>query len=778
MVGNMSYVQGGFTDINPFLSAGQVPALMCIDPTGKDMEYGSIKMAVDLGYYGGEIIQAEYSITSENGEMGGSAIQVKNRGTILDITLFPGNKSAALSLSDMDIRATYQLADATSITVKSYIAGDGSRTRGIGKVSNLGPSKPVAPFALKNFGVKRIGIADYKKVVAEVCCYREAEVSHIENIMAREFKSKSTARERIEETTVTTETETEVENLTDTVSTERYEMQNEVAKIIEQDKQTAGYANVSGSAYGVTFEAGGSYATNNAKAESNRQAVIESKELTQRAMERIITRFRKEVTTKITESYKEENSHIFDNRAGENHVSGVYRFINAVYKNQIYNYGKRMMYEFAIPQPSKLYRYGMTIVPGMPPTDNGFERPMPVPPPVPTINNATDLSLYNYVNEAAKYGADTEAPPSSSISIGKSYQGRGQNGSHSNNFNDIRVPEGYIANSASYEYAQRESGNHNLKVNLMIGDNSILINNQETKSGSVYLIPDYYSSETVPVSIVGWDLGAYAFNVTVYFTRNEEIFRAWQVKTFTAIRTAYNAKLEEYYRLMSERREQATQPDSYLRGNNPLFYRQIEQITLKKYCMAYLMPEANMGQGFHNGNSFISDIISGTNLDNYASLVKFLEQAFEWNIMSYNFYPYYWGKRQDWTELYQSEDDDPVFRSFMQSGMARVIVTVRPGFEDAVMYFRSTGQIWNGQTTPVLGDPLYLGITDELKEQEYIVEETWETLVPTTLTALQRSGVAVDVDGLPCGGGCEDPEIQNPLVPNKSQLGPEVPPVQ
>ena len=116
------------------------------------------------------------------------------------------------------------------------------------------------------------------------------------------------------------------------------------------------------------------------------------------------------------------------------------------------------------------------------------------------------------------------------------------------------------------------------------------------------------------------------------------------------------------------------------------------------------------------------------------------------------------------------EINDPLFRSFMQSGMARVVVTVKPGFEDAVMHYMSFGQIWNGGQMPVIGNPLYLSIVDELKEQEYVVEETWETVVPTALIALQESGVAVHASGLPCGDGCENHAV-NGLIPNLNKLG-------
>ena len=39
-------------------------------------------------------------------------------------------------------------------------------------------------------------------------------------------------------------------------------------------------------------------------------------------------------------------------------------------------------------------------------------------------------------------------------------------------------------------------------------------------------------------------------------------------------------------------------------------------------------------------------------MDDYASFAKFMEQAFEWEIMSYHFYPFYWANRKEWNDLY------------------------------------------------------------------------------------------------------------------------------
>ncbi len=124
-----------------------------------------------------------------------------------------------------------------------------------------------------------------------------------------------------------------------------------------------------------------------------------------------------------------------------------------------------------------------------------------------------------------------------------------------------------------------------------------------------------------------------------------------------------------------------------------------------------------------------------------------MEQAFEWSIMDYTFYPYYWASRDEWQKMYLSESADPLFRSFLQAGMARVIVTVNPGFEDAVQFFMTTGRIWNGDEVSIMGDPMYMSIVDKLRQPTGEPQgKYWITRIPTTLTILQdkSTGLAVD----------------------------------
>ena len=123
--------------------------------------------------------------------------------------------------------------------------------------------------------------------------------------------------------------------------------------------------------------------------------------------------------------------------------------------------------------------------------------------------------------------------------------------------------------------------------------------------------------------------------------------------------------------------------------------------------------------------------------------IRFFEQAFEWENMTYVFYPYFWGRKSKWLERILWRDIDPVHAEFLKSGAARVVAPVRPGFDSAVLHFLDTGEIWDGGDLPDIGNPLYVDILEEIKERlkapgdEIPVFEPWDVRLPTTLVRLR-----------------------------------------
>ena len=150
-------------------------------------------------------------------------------------------------------------------------------------------------------------------------------------------------------------------------------------------------------------------------------------------------------------------------------------------------------------------------------------------------------------------------------------------------------------------------------------------------------------------------------------------------------------------------------------------------------------------------------VVRTSKFQKHAETVKFFEQAFDWEIMAYTFYPYFYGAEGSWDANFEyNEGSDPVFQAFLQSGMARSVVPVRPGFEEAVNWYMKTGEIWNGQGMVTdIDDDLYVSVAEEMQTIEGEVEGTWETRVPTALTVLQADSVVLNEGGLPCNPDCE-----------------------
>ncbi|MBL1221715.1 hypothetical protein JET18_12765 [Chryseobacterium sp. L7] len=621
-------------------------------------------------------------------------------------------------------------------------------------------------FIPSGFGFKQIGIADYLKVEQSTHAYVEGEVAHIENIMAREYREKSTRKLRRSENTTTSSSDTEREQLSDTTTANRFEMQSEVSKILQEANDFSGFANANfsiGGSYSMSL--GANYANHRSKDESTRQAVTQAQDITARAMDRIVTKVHEERIEKIMDEFEENNSHGFDNRKGDKNVVGVYRWVDKLMKNQIYNYGKRMMFEFMVPEPAKLHLLGMTSQKN-PDQVNLIKPEDPRTSSVMPMKNYGDLSTDAVLKYwVSRYNVEVPEKPVETYSIGKSLSGQftGDNSAiqHAAFKDEIQIPDGYVAVSGLAGYSAAGDSSESAMC-IMIGDQDFFLHGfwSQLRFHTRKPFAKPYS-KTVPISATFYEIFSGSANCLVDLQLTQEAKDAWYQKVFKAIMDAYEDAMVEYNNKLTEEKNKAVE----IKGANPAFYRQIENTILRKNCISYMAdraPGSTHGyglEGLTSGSSFSSyETVLNANLDKYTAFVKFMEQAFEWENLSYNLYPYYWGNKQNWLNLYQSEDTDPLFRAFMQSGMARVIVTVRPGFEEVVQFYLATGKIWNGGEVPVIGDELYLSIADEMKEPKGLKQgKAWITRLPTALNILQAESIGLKVrHALPFS--TEDPE--------------------
>lgn len=609
--------------------------------------------------------------------------------------------------------------------------------------------------------VRPLGIGDLRRVEQEICCFVPAEVAHIENVLKGETKVRTTEHRTVVERFTSFVGEEERTQERDNQTTDRFELEKEVLKTVESELSFDIGVNLTAQYGPVRIVADTSFATSLATKQSDKQATTYAQEVTQKALERVVTRTREERSTRSTEEFTDKNVHTL--QAVDDHVVGLYRWVNKVYKAKVVNYGKRLMFEFLVPEPAAFHLHAMDAHAGDP--AEGLE--MPVDPRTDDtysafgrgpIRSHTDITETNYAFWAGVYDAIVEPPPPLRKTTGKSYS-RGDM-DHTKQFvdskTDLAMPAGYEAyrfNAVYGLHSENHSGGPNW-ITMMIGRRS----KHDQFGGSFTGFLDG-EDDIVPVNTMGRTT-FYALNVEVECDRTSTGFITWQQRTFRAVMDGYAAKMGAYKTALAQAENEA---GVQIQGNNPAFNRQIETTELQKGCLRLLTSCANLpseamkedgGHGFPDFDC--CEAIRDGNV------VQFFEQLFEWRLMTYLFYPYFWGRKSRWTEVYRLEDVDPLFMAFLRAGFARVVVPVRPGYERAAMRFLADGSLWDGGATPGIDSPMYVAIENELKQPVGEVDpdiEPWDITVPTTLTVLQCESGCVPGSGLPCP--CQDEEAED-----------------
>lgn len=699
--------------------------------------------------------------------------------TISSLTLnifFENGRESVLELTDLVKNRTYTgILTLKPVQVEVPEGGDGTGETEGGSAPALG----------NYFGLKRLGVAEYMKVVQTVHAYVPGEVSNIENVMASELRHKSINELTRTEQTVTTTTSQEIEKISDTSKTNRAEMQTEVAKELAKQRTFQAHANFSYDA-GWKIDLGTSYATNNSQTVSNRQTVTKAQEITERAMERVQSKITEERIMKIIQEVSLTNVHEFDNRGGTagspKHITGVYRWVDKKMKNQIFNYGKRTMFEFMIPEPAKLHRLAYANADTLtPPVD---PRKAPAPHTMANVNSVTNLLLEYW---AGIYGVNLTTLLPNTKQIIHNASGVPDTNDDFVESSSLQIPENYVAKNGAFvgsSSRNRGGGWSGARYSTLTCSNL----KGDMRGDSYYASVSFSFSETglnvtddFEFKVAGHNVDNYNVKATINCELSLEYINAWKLENFNAIIEAYTKAFEDYKTEKANIEAEQKAKEAEQKDSQSNFYRIIESHVLRHNCIAYLLQNylTSLGQEYATGTEMLNFKVNlSDDLDKYTATAKFLEQAFEWSIMDYTFYPYYWASRKMWQEMYLTENVDALFRGFMQAGLARVIVTVKPGFEEAVQYFLTTGEVWMGGETPIIGDPLYVSITQEMQEPVGIPQGNyWITRIPTTLTILQAKSTGLEADQpLPIfpelePEKCENPEeLENASVFNASDI--------
>jgi hypothetical protein len=587
------------------------------------------------------------------------------------------------------------------------------------------------PLPKKPGRVHSLGIADLMVVRQKLQRYTAGEISHITNVMGTETRETQHRHlQRVEET-VSVDRETTVESQRDLQSTERFSLANESKQVIQEETKFNAGVNVTGTYGVVTVTANAAYATSSSQQTSTNVASTYAKEITQRATEKVTERVREQRSRTTIEEIEETNRHAFMNDTS-NHVVGIYQWVDVIYLARLFNLGKRLMLEFVIPEPAAFHIYSTAALQS---SGKAFERPVAPhePSALGVLHSATDITATNYAAWAARYGAtEIEAPPPEWVTVAAAFASADPLTQYDLvTQKTLTVPNGYAADTAKIRLAHSTGVDGTTYARAFVGTTECL-----TVTGNQFFsLPMAGETGAIPINLQSAKTYLMA-NIEILCRLTAQARDAWKLATYTAIISAYERRMAAFEDALAAGAAGA-------RGFSPSRNREIERQELKRGCLQLLTGQrfdAFSAMRVHQAFDYPEFLEGRAELE--GKYMQFFEQACDWTNMTYTFYPYFWTRKPNWIRMLGYESDDPTFTNFLQAGAARVVVPAHPAYTKAVLHFLTTGEVWNGDDVPVVGDPLYISIVDELMEGSGFGESTdpvaeWEVRLPTTLTMLK-----------------------------------------
>jgi hypothetical protein len=365
----------------------------------------------------------------------------------------------------------------------------------------------------------------------------------------------------------------------------------------------------------------------------------------------------------------------------------------------LYRYGIRLTYDLAVPEPGQgLLSKVQEIF--------DLQRRLSVEFESTFSLSSTEITPENYQEKADAYDvAVVDDPPADKhVTISFSQEWENQ---HQQCFGDVppvllytaeeEIPEGYEAKDTTFFFFTKrcaEYGEWGIFVRDLTRDAIIIEHNNKIDDGEEFY--DWLNSQDyagwidppnrgkVGVFIRVWRISSFAMSIHATCAPTTKTISAWQQRVWQAIRNGARAIYDERQRIL---RERISLLEAELGAQDALSLRQKEREEIMNGVLATL--------GF-----------PPQDYPNDPRVIKFLHHAIEWENVLYFLYPYFWSDPDKQIDTVQRDIEqpywefkkyldhpDPIHRAFLKSGYARVVLTIRPGFEDAFMSFVETGDM-------------------------------------------------------------------------------------
>lgn len=572
------------------------------------------------------------------------------------------------------------------------------------------------------FGIRPVGVADLRVVKQELVGYEKGELAEIHSVAHGETVERQTSRLQRADDGQSEWNVRDNERWRETYTVERNDLGRYAYLSARQNSDQNASVNFSGKYGEIQINGSAFLSDGRGRDETRAEDVRRSRELVERALQ--LTRESVGLSRWRNLTTETQSSTLHKQKSQCGNIVSRYHYVDKVYQAQVFNCGARAMYEVMVPAPAALLLQLLRRQPGRTPLAG-------LPPVRPTLV-AADITDSSWALLAERYGVVLPPPPAVAIT---------EYAQASSRFADAAplarggvftrgaaLEQGYEASIAGVSMAWiGVAGQSGLTVSI----GALLFSSSQDTDEPI--APQAMAGETgdVSYSASAWGMvDQYTVNFYLVWTRTQRAVEQWQLACYQII-------VEDYQRRLAQYREQAAV------ALTPEQMRAIERTELKRAVLEVI--RRGTGQSTQAPQAVINTLpaIDVARLEAAAREVRFFEYAFEWEQMTYRFYPYFWAAENTWSADSFVQQGDSVFTAFLNAGFASVILPVRKGFEDAAAIYLKTGVVLDLAVVPADDDLAALNceVAQLNAECEGGVSEgdPWSYRVPTTMTVLDES---------------------------------------
>jgi hypothetical protein len=494
-----------------------------------------------------------------------------------------------------------------------------------------------------------------------------------------------------------------LENYSETGVTENTQLTQAATSQIAHSNQFNVSASASGGCGFVTGSASASSVSQDQISQSETDSRTHAVQTTQKASSRVTQSHKTTISNTTSSGASEATTRMLVNPSATDPMRIDYFSIMRKWYVALYRYGLRLTYDVTVPEPGAAMREAYRCLAVL----------------QKQASQAFDFSLdysaitrATYQDLASQYGAAVPEPPDPDQLLtvgGNQVQGLSTSGGIVTYWPlQFTVPTGYwitgfrlVANiEGNYAfqvmgYSEIWSGAAHNQPNFI--DTELVI--QGTNPSQVFM-QHAEGTQTVTCYFNSANPAMVQFFITVNPT--DANMAQWQGQVWSAL---YNAAQQAFYAQQQTVSAQIAALQQQIDSVDTLTLRREENDEIMKCVLRWLMGpsfdfmpadvvslfqqsggDLQYGINF-TGNDTSLSTADWTILGYYEAAVNFINQAIDWDNTIYFLYSYFWDVPPSWDFIRQIQHPDATRQAFLRAGSARVVLTVRPGWEVAWAYF-------------------------------------------------------------------------------------------